>query len=333
MKLLNQKEFLSIKLLDIKSFPFCFQAQYLAANPQIHILQLNDSFSAIKLSKNKFIKYIQFEFPPITTNGKRLEADEEKLFCENAIHFISQKKLAHRIVQPKNYCLFMANPKGTVSSKFGTYKINLENKTEAQLIDGMQARYRSAIRQIEKLKAEIKFGIQELEPFQKLHSETMERTGAYFEKKSSLKQELESLPNNTLLATIYIDNKIQGGVYLMYSKYSAYYFHGASANTTEASGAIKYLHYKLMCQMKTKGVKEYDFVGARLSDITNTKLEGIQNFKKRFGSELVKGYLWKLDIDKTKCKTYDSLLKIKCKLKGTKFPKDIIDQELSKAVN
>jgi lipid II:glycine glycyltransferase (peptidoglycan interpeptide bridge formation enzyme) len=85
--------------------------------------------------------------------------------------------------------------------------------------------------------------------------------------------------------------------------------------------------------MKTKGVKEYDFVGARLSDITNTKLEGIQNFKKRFGSELVKGYLWKLDIDKTKCKTYDSLLKIKCKLKGTKFPKDIIDQELSKAVN
>ncbi len=332
MKLLLIKEFLALSKGNIKLFPFCFQSDYLKANPDIEILQYDNMFAPIKNYKTKFLKIIQFQFPPIDVNGERLKNVEEKFFCEAAIKFITENKLAHRIAQPKNYALFNVLPAKAVSAPFGTYIIKLQNKTGEQILESMQARYRSAIRQTEKLNVEIKYGAPELKTFQKLHAKTMERTGAYVEEYESLKDELLALPNNALLATIYIDGKIQGGVYLTYSAFSAYYFHGASADTTEASGAIKYLHYKLMCLMQDKGVKQYDFVGARLSDIAGTKLEGIQNFKKRFGSELVKGYLWKIDLDRTKCKTYDNLLKIKCKLKGTKFPVDIIDQEKNKKI-
>ncbi len=332
MKILNGEEFLKLKNVDLRSFPFCFQKDYLITNSDISILQLNDFFAPVKIQKNKFLKTIQFQFPPVKTNGERLSITDEKKFSELAIGFIAEKKLAHRIVQPKNYSLFATVPAKSISIPFGTYKIDLTNKTNEQLLEGMQARYRSGIRQIEKLNVEIRYGISELKVFQKLHEETMERTAAYSEDYSSLSKELTALPNNSLLATIYIDNKIQGGLYVVYSNYGAYYFHGASANTTEASGAIKYLHYKIMCLMREQGIQQYDFVGARLTDISGTKLEGIQNFKKRFGSELVKGFLWKIDLDKPKCKTYDNLLKIKCKLKGLKFPHDIIDQEKNKTI-
>lgn len=332
MRLLQTKEFLKLSTNTIHLFPFCFQPDYLKFNANIEILQYENIVAPIKIYKNKFLKTIQFQFPPIDLNGERLKTTDEKFFCDAAIRFITENKLAHRIVQPKNYALFNVLPAKTVSAPFGTYKINLVGKTDGQILEGMQARYRSAIRQTEKLNVEIKYGASELKAFQKLHAKTMERTGAYVEEYESLKAELVALPDSALLATVYIDGKIQGGVYLTYSNFSAYYFHGASADTTEASGAIKYLHYKIMCLMRDKGVKQYDFVGARLTDIAGTKLEGIQNFKKRFGSELVKGYLWKIDLDRTKCKTYDNLLKIKCKLKGTKFPVDIIDQEKNKKI-
>lgn len=330
MKLLNKKDFFALSTIDFQLLPFCLQPVYLQANDSILILQNDVFFAPISIKRNKILKIMQFQFPPLSLKGDLLNNKDEKEFCESVIQFITENKMADRIQQPKNYSLFNTVPAKSISCKFGTYKIDLQNKTNDQLLEGMQARYRSAIRQIEKLNVEIKFGMPELKIFQKLHNETMERTGAYAEDYGSLKKELEILPDNTLLATIYIDNKIQGGLYVAYSKFCAYYFHGASANTTGASGAIKYLHYKVMCLLRDKGVKHYDFVGARLSNISGTKLEGIQDFKKRFGSELVKGYLWKMDINKTKCKAYDNLLKIKCKLKGTKFPMDIIDQEIKK---
>lgn len=332
MKIISGRDFLELKEINSQLLPFCFQPGYIKANKDISILYYDNSFAPVKIDKNKFLKTVQFQFPPLNLNGEFLKKNDEKDFCEIAVELITKKKLAHRIAQPKNYAFFNAVPDKAVFCHFGTYKIALENKTNNELLEGMQARYRSAIRQIEKLNVEIKFGSSELKVFQKLHEDTMKRTGAYAEGYNELQVELNALPKNSIIATIYIDNKIQGGVYLVYSKFSAYYFHGASADTTNASGAIKYLHYKLMCLMSVEQVKYYDFVGARLSNISGTKLEGIQNFKKRFGSELVKGYLWKIDIDKTLCKTYDNLLRVKCKLKGTEFPVDIIDQEKNKKI-
>lgn len=331
MKLINKEEFFTLAD-DLDVFPFCFQKDYLVAQAGIFFLLDNDTIVPVKINRNKFLKTLQFQFTPLFLNGISLEKKEERMFLEKAIDFITKNKLAHRIIQPKNYVLFNVLPDNVKSCPFGTYRIVLAGKTGEKLLEAMQARYRSAIRQTEKLNVEIKYGLSELQSFQKLHSETMDRTNAYSENYDSLKKELTSAPNNTILATVYIDNNIQGGLYIAYSKFCAYYFHGASAHTTQASGAIKYLHYKIMCMMQDKGVVHYDFVGARLSDVSGTKLEGIQNFKKRFGSQLIKGYLWKLDIDKARCSAYDNLLKIKCKLKRTKFPLDIIDQEKNKKI-
>jgi hypothetical protein len=332
VELIGQKEFLQKAAGRLEPLPFCFQKGHLKINKNICFFSDKKFFAPVEIKNNKSFKTIQFQFPPVALSGNRMTSLEEKVFCKKAVEYIRLNKIAHRIQQPQNYCLFSATPDGSTTANFGTYRIPLYDLTEAEILKNMQARYRTAINQVEKLNVSIKSGPSELKAFHQLHEETMGRTDAYFESFFSLKKEFESMPDNTLLSTVYIGDVLQGGLYMKYSSYSAFYLHGASSNTTQASGAIKYLHYKMMCLMKQKGVRYYDFVGARMTDVSGTKLEGIQNFKKRFGSELMKGYLWKMDIDKTVCRSFDLLLKVKCKLKGTTFPKDIIDQEKNKSL-
>lgn len=327
MELLNTNHF--IKNTNTKRMPFCLQKEYLDLYPKTEIVQHKGFFAPILRQSNKKFKTLQFQFVPTNEKGEKAETLEEKEFLQEFVAFVQKKKLAHRIVQPVTHCLFTEYPSESIHVPFGTYRIDIQ-KTEEEILKNMQARTRSSINQISKLAVEIRYGISELEKFQQLHEETMKRTVSFYESYQSLKSELQGLPENAFLATVYIDGVLQGGLYLLYSEFCAFYMHGASSKNTSAQGAIRYLHFKTMCEMKKRGVKYYDFVGARLSDVSGTKYEGIQDFKRRFGSDLIKGYLWKIDIDPKICASYDLLLKIKCKMKRTHFPKDIIDQEKTK---
>ena len=117
MKVLQKNEFLKLFTNNVHLFPFCFQTDYLNANSDIEILQDGNTFAPIKIYKNKFLKIIQFQFPPVDGNGERLKNQDEKFFCEDSIKFITESKLAHRIAQPKNYALFNCLPAKTVSQR------------------------------------------------------------------------------------------------------------------------------------------------------------------------------------------------------------------------
>ena len=326
----NSKE---LSFID-QRFPFSFSNGYSRfienAGDIFFILKLNDHIAPLIIKKNLFFKTLQFHFKPLSIFGKELSELEEKSFLDTAIEFITKKAIAHRIIHSANFALFNVIPSNTISSPYGSYVINLLNKDEEELLHLMQPRYRTAIRAAQKLNPEIRTGINELSAFWELHKKTMDRTSMYAESYDELKSLQKFCPESILIANCYIENVIQGGVYIMYSSYGSYYLHGASANTTTSDGAIKFLHYSCMCKLKKLHSSLYDFVGARLSNIEGTKLEGIQNFKKRFGSELKQGYLWKKDISPFVCRTYDSLLHLKLSIKGLKVPKDIIDQEKEK---
>ena len=83
------------------------------------------------------------------------------------------------------------------------------------------------------------------------------------------------------------------------------------------------LHWEAIKYFKEKGIKRYDFVGARISPEKGSKLEGIQRFKSRFGPTLKRGYLWKKNINPLKTNLYNFLVLIKTlNCKG-----DVVDQE------
>lgn len=317
-----------------KAFPFSFQESYgrflHEQGAQLLFFYSSGVIAPFALRKSKFLTIIQFQFRPLDASAGILEPDAERKFLDAAVDYTREHKLAHRIVQPANFALFGVAPAGSIHAPYGSYVLSLSGKTDEALLAGMQARYRTAIRAAHKLAPEIRTGESELYAFWQLHKATMQRTRMYYEPYAELQHLCANAAENVLVATCYINNELQGGVFLIWTSYSAYYLHGASGNTPLSDGAIKYLHYWCMCYLKRQGAERYDFVGARLSDVSGTKLEGIQNFKKRFGSELEPGFLWKKDISPFVCRAYDSLLHLKLTLKGAKFPQDIIEQERSK---
>lgn len=329
MELLTSEDFLKDKNVIQENMPFCLQRDYLSLYSSIEILRNGSLYAPIKRQSFKKFKTMQFQFAPVDHLGEKPSPEQEKEFCNDVVSFCTDNKITHRIIQPVTHSLFSESPENCIKIPFGTYRIDL-NLSEEEILKKMQARYRSSINQASQLNPEIRYGISELKKFQELHEETMKRTVNFHESHTTLKSELDSLPKNALLATVYLNNELQGGLYVLYSKFCAFYMHGASSKKTSAQGAIRYLHYKVMCELKKKGVKYYDFVGARLSDVSGTKYEGIQDFKRRFGAELIEGFLWKKDIEPKIARSYDVLLKIKCKLKGNPYPKDIIDQEKNK---
>lgn len=331
MQLLNYTEHAASLEMINRNFPFSFQKSYAAfierTGASLFILKKNSVLAPVVLKKSKFLRLLQFHFKPLGAGAEELSQQEEQRFLEEAVAYISAHQLAHRIVQPANFALFSTVPEGSTSAPYGSYVVRLKEPDDDALLAGMQARYRTAVRAAQKQNPEIRTGKEELEAFWELHKATMDRTRMYSEPYQELKDLADTSDNNLLIANCYINGELQGGVYIAWSAYGAYYLHGASGNSPSSDGAIKYLHYWCMCYLKRQGAERYDFVGARLSDVSGTKLEGIQNFKKRFGSELQAGYLWKKDISPFVCAAYDSLLLLKLTLKGAKPPKDIIDQE------
>lgn len=333
MQVLNFENNTSELSFISQDFPFSFTKEYatsIRSQYRFLIFKRHEIVIPAIIKQSAFLKTIQFQFKPLTVLAKEIEPTQESEFINEVIQYITQHKIAHRILQPANFSLFTSITKNSIYCEFGTYQINLTQFTDEQLLLNMQPRYRTSIRAAMALNPEIRIGIDELVPFWNLHKETLARTNMYFEPFEELQKIQQAMPSNTLVATIYLNNEIQGGVFITYTKYGAYYLHGASCNTSKSDGVVKYLHYWCMCYFKKLGVSKYDFVGARTSNVSGTKLEGIQNFKKRLGGKLTKGYLWKKDISPLVCKAYDSLLLLKLKLRGKSVPLDIIDQENKK---
>ena len=298
---------------------------------QFHLIETQDGeivFPVI-LRKGKILKFLEFLNPPLRKNGEVIDMDKEREILDQFVSFLTAEKIADRVLQPLNWCLFQSYPKGSTYASFGTYRLNLKKKTE-EIFAGLHAKHRNVIRNAESKAASIVVGTDAFEDFYKLYVETMNRSEMSAEPKWYFLGLLQKYSTNIFCGLVSHNSVPQGAVFVPFTKSGAYYVYGASAGNISLTGAVNYLHYEMMRHFQAIGVGYYDMVGARLSDVTGTKLEGIQKFKSRFGGELIKGFLWKMDINKTKCKIFDTALFAKQKMKGKKMPLDIIDQERKK---
>jgi lipid II:glycine glycyltransferase (peptidoglycan interpeptide bridge formation enzyme) len=198
----------------------------------------------------------------------------------------------------------------------------------------MHPDHRRKIRVAVRLGVEVKFGRDQVACFARLHARCFEGSGirvggdAYYQE---LYDVLASA-NHVHCAVVYHRGVPMGGAFVPYTRYAGYYLAGGSAAEVEPSGAIKLLHWEIIKRLRAEGVAKYDFLGARLSSVQGTKLEFIQRFKARFGCELQRGYLWKLDVRRGHAMAWDAMHRANAWLKGRPpAPPDIIDQERAKA--
>jgi Acetyltransferase (GNAT) domain len=277
----------------------------------------------------KIIKTLKFLFNPVNDLGQSFSAEIESQILDEFISFLKTEGIADRIMQPLNWVLFQSSPINAIKVPFGSYRIDL-TVGEEEVWKGLHTKHRNVIRNAEKKGGTIKVGSDQLDVFYELYEATMGRSNMYCEPKSFFEELNSTCNENIYLAVVYHGDMPIGAVCVPYTSYGAFYVYGASADRITLTGAINFLHFEMIKFLISKEVKMYDFVGARLSNISGTKFEGIQKFKARFGGELQEGELWKMDLNAVKCKVYDSALKMKLKLKGIKSGGDIIDQEILK---
>ena len=316
-----------------EDYPFVFQAGYsdflrkrLKSNLIFIISECDRILIPVRIYKIKIFSFAQILHPPLK-EFRRLAKEEEGDFLNRLAMFMKKNRLCQRIVQPPNYAIFRSFPEGSRHCRFATYSLDLQNCSEEELF--MRLKNRTEIRNAINKGITVEWGQLQLPVFYELYQQTMKRANMSCEPFSFFEDFYACLGEGMVICAVsYHKGSAQGALFMPYTKYGAYYLYGASAGHISVNGAVDYAHWQAIKLLKKKGVRRYDFVGARLSDISGTRLEGIQHFKAKFGCELEEGYLWKMDFSRFYTALFDSLVRVKLTIKRQSVPRDLIEQEL-----
>ncbi len=283
-------------------------------------------FLPFTISRKLFFKWITFHSGIAKLSDSFSETDEIE-FLNSLPAFLKSKKID--FVTPLSaQALSEHYPNNAVYAPFGSYIIDL-SLDEKALWDNLHSKHRNVIRKAKKEGVEIREGKKFSRRAYGLIKEAQIRSGNssvsidYFEKL------VGSLGDWIKIFVAFYKNEPQGCAVMPYSKFGAFYLYGGSCSKP-FTGSLNLLHWEALRYFKSIGVKYYDFTGARLAPEKDSKLEGIQRFKSRFGGELKRGYLWKLTVNNRKYFLYKNLLKLRSVFKGQKYEEDVIDQERKK---
>ena len=100
------------------------------------------------------------------------------------------------------------------------------------------------------------------------------------------------MPDTTSIAVAYnTENVVEAGAIFLYTTAMGYYHHGASKDHP-TPGAHNYLIWDQILYLKSLGVKKINFVGYRRPTEVNPNVKsfGIQNFKAKFGGDVLETY-------------------------------------------
>lgn len=222
--------------------------------------------------------------------------------------------------------LFTAAPTSSVSIPFGSHVIDL-SISEEDLWANVHSKHRNVIRKAEKTGVVVYKGGKELLPeYLVAEKDTMERSNMFAGSEATYSGMFEEFKDHVIIFMAKHEGTVQGGAIILYNQAMGYYMHGASINSP-VTGAMNLVQWEIIKYLKAIGVKKYSFVGCRINEDEDSKYHGIQNFKKRFGGELLEGKMFKVINNPIKYSMYMKMIKIKTRGLVTN---DIIDQEIHK---
>jgi len=197
----------------------------------------------------------------------------EKRFLNGVVKKVKELNIDY-ISQPLANAVFSEVADNSMYIDWGSYVVNLSLNDEEEILKNMHSKHRNVI------KKAIKDGVVIEETknvnvvFENL-KETMQRQNRTYPSFD----ELEKLKKISKFYIAKKDNIVQGCAVLPYNQFGALYLYGGSISRPYI-GSLNLMHYKAMCDLKRLGVKEYDFMGARVNVEKGSKLEGIQRFKR-----------------------------------------------------
>jgi hypothetical protein len=269
--------------------------------------------------KKGFFRLVRFRIETIAIQ-KNFAVQEEKRFLNSVMGFFRDID-ADMIIPATTNTVFRTYPDGATAAPYGTYLIDLHQQ-EDTLWSNLNTSHRRNIRRAKNSGVVIKDGMPQMKTVYTLVWETFKRSSIPFMKYDDFQRMVASLGENIKIFIAEHQGEIQGCTVVPFSLHRAYYVYGGSA-PQPVPGANNLLHWHAIEQFKSLGVNHYDFVGARISPTKGSKQEGLMTFKKRFGAELVQGYMWKYPLHRLSYTAYSMAVRL---LRGG----DIVDAEKHK---
>lgn len=281
----------------------------------------------LRIMRGRLLSTAQPLFAPVRAD-RALTLQEETQFLRRLLDCLTEMGI-DRVITPPTHCVFQTSPSRAHSCRFGSFVIDLK-LDEDTLLARMHKDHRTEIRQGLRRGVTVSFDA-DLATFYEMYRQTTERAGIYrepIETFQAMQRTLGAEGRMTCAVAHDANGTPMGGALVLHSRYSGYYSYGASIPNIPVAGAIKALHWQIMRFLKARGVDRYDFVGARMSSVQGTPLEGVQRFKGRFGGNLNEGWLWKLDLNPPRTSIADTLNTVRRILRRLPPPApDVIDQE------
>lgn len=251
--------------------------------------------------------------------------EDKKQFLEEVVKKVKEMGV-HFISQSPAFIISPFVPSGAIACPFGTLQIDLR-PSEDQLMASVHSKHRNVIKKAMNENLIIEQGAHCIADCASLIGQTMSRQLKDSVSLSALKFKKEKLGDNLRFYVIKKDGVLQGCAVIAWKKGSkALYLYGGSCQSPSA-GALNYLQWSIMLDMKKEGVLLYDLVGARINPPVGSKYEGIQRFKERMGAQLVQGYLWKMPLNKLMYSLYQWLIILRNYKYEKKIISDVIDEE------
>lgn len=309
------------------------------------------SESAVKLFKKEGVKFLylssnQYVVPlTITKKGPfvyghlcsepaliRKGNESYKSFLDAVCQTLRKQFKVQWINQTSAESFFMEYPTGSQHIPFGSHVIDL-SLDEDSLWKNVHSKHRNVIKKAEKDGVVIECGRSQklVEDYHSIDIDTWNRSNKSAATENHWKDLMETMGDNCVIYIAYLDGEPQSGAFFYYNNQMCYYMYGANKNNPHI-GSGNLLQWKAILDMKERGVKKYSFVGCRINEDENSKYHGIQRFKERFGGELVKGYMFKIDFNPLMRKMFDLAVSIRTMKNSLKYvpSKDVIDQEIHK---
>lgn len=283
-------------------------------------------------TKKSFFTKGRFLYSTIYLSDKE-EIKIEKDFLNKVVDRIKNEKLCDWIEQPPNWAIFKTIPDNSISCPFGTYKINLSScKSREDLFKNIKKSDKNCISKSIREGVQIKEGIEYVDDALLLITQTALKANISYPSKKQVFDEMSFLNHNMLIYVAYYNNQPQSALICYLNNYSVYCLY-TGTRPDAIRGTNNYVFWKAIEDAYEKGVKYFDFVGARINPSIDSKFYRIQKFKESFGTTLETGHLWKMTFSPLKYAAYKIVIKTILFLRKKPFKKDIIDQELQKINN
>jgi hypothetical protein len=302
------------------SKPIFLTQNYIEQSNAIYISVYEDdqaiSELAILIKPKFFIKKAQLIYQPYPINNQ--------VMMDELLLFLKDSRQVDFLLPTPNYLPFEFAPQKSIFCPFGSYQINLMQEKEC-IFNAMHKKVRQTIRKSQRNGLTILSNKKSLVDGYQVIEATFLKSGLA----PPNYQKLEGMVNNNLVKcwSVYFEGRVQATLLVLIGKRGSYTYYTGTIDNAFA-GAINFLYYFVILEIKDQGGIFFDFSGARINPKEGSKQEGIQKFKERFGATMLQGFMWKVVFNTFKYKLYVLLLKIYTFKNKHKYQKDIIDQEL-----